>query len=161
MRDRVLGTVHKTVVCWALTEFDRAVLLGVSTFSMSTHSFIAFDSEGLFNMVIAHVCQKSGSFSPDVKLYIQHRSAQESWNFIKFIHRLLSQFPVPTVLNFVGHIPTQSSGPSVECYYGWKLATLVLWRSLDDLGDGLSSFKEAFDHLQTSGNDASDSEVGL
>ena len=113
-----------------------------------------FASELLFLLFfggrqIQQVYRKPGPFPQDVKLYIQRCTAQESWNFVKFIHHLksLSQYPVPTVLNFVGCVPTQNSSPSVECYYGWKLATLNPWRSLDDLCAESPSFKAAFDHL--------------
>lgn len=176
---RVLVTAHHTLASWQLTEFDWLAFLGISSFPMCSHLFVPVDSEGLFNIVMAHVSQfichllsvlhsiltlpfySQSIFSPpDVESYVACRPSHESWSFIKYIThvKVLSKFPSPVVSNLTSHVPTQNSGPSVKCFYGWKLTLFTLWWTLDQLCDGHVSFQAAFQALKHSFNDSSDSQ---
>lgn len=128
---------------------------------MCSHPFVEIDLEDLFNMVMAYV-SKSVSFQfpvdvfyaypsdrqpvfspPNVSLYLACHTSKESWSFLKFLTYVkgLSRFPSTVVPHLTGHVPTQNSGPIVECFYGWKLALVTLWWSLDNLCNSYGTFQ--------------------
>jgi hypothetical protein len=50
-----------------------------------------------------------------------------------------------------GRVPTEMSGTSAECSFGWKLALAQPWRVVADLKEHHQSFRAAIQSLHADG----------